>query len=282
MLNLIRKKMSNMGKKNVNLVYHYCTLETFMEIIKNHNIRFAAIDQSNDSDELLFAIKIYEKIAGEKTSMDYFMKENIKNNKHFCLCLSRAKDSLNMWRGYAPNGGIALGFNEARLIDYFKTNIKDYYNNNIITTSCNINYVNLDKIDDETKKEFEEIKTMTEVNNKAIKYKDISFHDESEVRIYFEMPIKYINESIEKNTYSKSLMFNGKEIKQIKQGKYYYDIPIDLSLIEEIIVGPKVNFMGFTNGVTDNIYSFLLANNEYVEFEHLKKRNIVLTKLTYR
>lgn len=117
-----------MGK----VVYHYCSVETFLKIIKNKELWLTDVTKSNDSEEIRLAYNqlIYEldmriekcKQNGsdkqpfekcKKLLLGYFDINNILF--HVC-CFSADRDSLSQWAMYADNAtGVAIGFDS----DYF-------------------------------------------------------------------------------------------------------------------------------------------------------------------
>ena len=134
----------------IKTVYHYCSLETFYNILKNGTIRLSDICKSNDSNELkILKDKLYQAFfeayknyhdevlkhansysmenADEALSFinstketrefltscnNFIIQENEKPwNRVWGICFSEADDLLSQWRGYADNAcGISIGF----------------------------------------------------------------------------------------------------------------------------------------------------------------------------
>lgn len=117
------------------IVYHYCGVETFLNILRNHTIRMSDLCKSTDRLELkslLDAIKekIMERYKENKDSNEsviYGMDmneafeflanciiENIEKDTDqmlFGTCFSENGDLLGQWREYADKGtGLAIGF----------------------------------------------------------------------------------------------------------------------------------------------------------------------------
>lgn len=124
-----------MAKKNPKILYHYCSLSTFYNIIKNRSIWLSDISKSNDSLELkwikgqcryyiLKAFTDYARAAkenGEIDKVDFEGYDHIEKQldqlyeyeteKCWAFCLSAKQDDLGQWRGYADDGfGISIGF----------------------------------------------------------------------------------------------------------------------------------------------------------------------------
>jgi len=126
------------------LVYHYCSLDTFVQIIKNKTIRLSDLDKTNDYMEKRWGIELLQEVLKkelENNSIqmdlqeDYWYSDDAHNHieqlnndinsylKHQTLitCFSLEKDRLSQWRAYGQDGeGIAVGFN----YDYIKRLLK--------------------------------------------------------------------------------------------------------------------------------------------------------------
>ena len=123
---------------NINVLYHYCSLSTFLNIIKNKSIWLSDIEKSNDFLELIAMRKLfvtqvnkeidrkiieYNRSLNMERSLQLIeLKETINDkirrvvSKHFVFCLSASKDLLSQWRGYADDGkGISIGFKKTFL-----------------------------------------------------------------------------------------------------------------------------------------------------------------------
>ena len=118
-----------------NMIYHYCGVETFLNIIRNHTLRLSDLCKSTDSLELKSLLDaVQEEIMNQYRNnnnfwdsviygmdMDdafYFMLQMLiskmkKNTDQmlFGVCFSEDGDLLGQWREYADKGtGIAIGF----------------------------------------------------------------------------------------------------------------------------------------------------------------------------
>lgn len=126
-----------------NVVYHYCSLDTFNLIISNKTLRVSDIAKSNDSEELKWISNnicntvidtiLRNKVLCKKYNIDNDKINDIKlrikrttdavfvNNSRTMLslacCFSEMGDLLSQWRGYANDGnGISIGFNKEILM----------------------------------------------------------------------------------------------------------------------------------------------------------------------
>ena len=125
---------------NINVLYHYCSLSTFLNIFRKDNsgqpyisIWLSDIQKSNDSLELiklrdclfrqiddniwdLRCICNNESNSERGVQLNALWKNSKKeiykvSSKHLAFCLSENGDLLSQWRGYADDGqGVSIGF----------------------------------------------------------------------------------------------------------------------------------------------------------------------------
>ena len=113
-----------MCKSMAEIVYHYCSVDTFFNIIRNSSMWLSDIAKSNDYQECIrcrefvnngmeeYLRNDVEALKAWKTWYENGVYSNF-SMKTFCVCFSESKDKLSQWRGYAQDGkGIAIGFNK--------------------------------------------------------------------------------------------------------------------------------------------------------------------------
>jgi hypothetical protein len=110
------------------ILYHYCSTDSFYQIISNQSIRLSALSFSNDYMEGRLAREIIRSLSDkyylndyQKRSIEELMDlfENSFDSHGFCL--SEYGDLLSQWRGYADDGnGIAVGFSTTYLNNLLK------------------------------------------------------------------------------------------------------------------------------------------------------------------
>ncbi len=208
------------------IVYHYCSLDTFMSIIENSNIRLSNIKKSNDPTEITYIISVVKKIIVKylddynllviddyklpisllESKFEVVFNEYAKN--FYIICFSEAKDLLSQWIKYANNGtGVAIGFNTKKFLGLQKEPFTGYIFSEIIYEP-NIIKSNIIKFMD---REFNNIK---ECDNDAVKqnllidcidkiisfifyysilYKHSSYFEEKEWRLIYN-PFKQMKE----------------------------------------------------------------------------------------
>ncbi len=136
------------------LVFHYCSVETFFSIITNKTLRLSDVVKSNDNLEVMWIKKVLLNMIKEETLLYENFNERIRNaiseeaykdkvkekidcffdrkevkSKFFAICFSgsESEDMLSQWRGYGDDGrGVAIGFNR-KILE--KTQKRFAYNN---------------------------------------------------------------------------------------------------------------------------------------------------------
>lgn len=135
------------------VLFHYCGIDSFHEILKNQNIWLTNCRYFNDYNE----VKHFERLTLEYLKENFedtpfreaFLKEFRPSELEFyVLCFSEEPNSLSQWRGYADEGkGVNIGFNisstKARSIfmDGFDLKYPFYYGPVIYDTEAAIKIV---------------------------------------------------------------------------------------------------------------------------------------------
>ena len=131
--------------QNNEIVYHYCSIDSFKSIIEHNCIRLCDVQKSNDSDERTF----FENIM--KSTIEYFINHpialtsmSLKPNMYYvplalrtvaeilsgsssirapiyACSFSMIDDQLSQWRGYADDGyGLSIGFSQHLCREHFR------------------------------------------------------------------------------------------------------------------------------------------------------------------
>lgn len=137
----------NAPVENSDLLYHYCSMDAFVNIVKSGKIRMGDLKSMNDPSELSlqnfnFGEIIYKqylkdpfefKVETEKQVIDMqtFLLPTLVNfnfgqcgrysNLLFALCFSDKNDDLTQWRLYGDQGnGVCLGFKKSEIENFKK------------------------------------------------------------------------------------------------------------------------------------------------------------------
>ncbi len=118
---------------SVSDVYHYTDISGFISIMQNQELWASHIAFMNDKSEYLHGKELFQRqLKGKISSVPgregEFLRQVIKSLDNeladgfftasskdvFSLSFSHASDSLEMWRGYGKNSGIAIGFSHTK------------------------------------------------------------------------------------------------------------------------------------------------------------------------
>jgi hypothetical protein len=191
------------------IAYHYCSVESFFNIIQSKKFWLTDSEYTNDEleakwidfniEEFISILKSGDNVPTMREEYEQ-LKGEIK--KHYFMSFSKESDMLSQWRGYADDSkGVCIGF---------KFNFNEYDIDTSISTSSNIAKSNVsqfgigeisyrDKNDIEnelkdisSKSEFKYIsneslikESLLFLKESCIFYKHPSFKEEQEVRIVY-------------------------------------------------------------------------------------------------
>lgn len=105
------------------LLYHYCSNDTFLSILRNSELWLSELTLSNDSMEgawagevLLFACRQCGLGDDAIKTIETHINRHRDRISVMGFSMSRDPDRLSQWRGYAADGtGVAIGFNQDAL-----------------------------------------------------------------------------------------------------------------------------------------------------------------------
>lgn len=114
------------------VLYHYCSVEAFYNIIKNHSIWLSDLSRTNDSKELIWLKGLVEQetlpyirgrlmtsIGGDSRGWriaEVLLSHADSGRSCWGFCLTGKKDNLGQWRGYGDDGeGVSIGFRRKKL-----------------------------------------------------------------------------------------------------------------------------------------------------------------------
>ena len=245
-------------------LYHYCTFETLKCILYYKTLRLSDIRKSNDPKEIEFIFEKYQNWYLNQNDNSRYAKynnavlnifKNIQLNYEtfLVLCFSKNYDTLAMWNRYASKG-VAIEFDENELTMYLhliKHGIPDSFIEQKIPSEVEAlivrklvyyNDLEIDKYYFE-KKELNGDDDFDKLFNDAPFIKSDFYKDEDEVRIV--LPFNYNSNIVENylsltddDGFHQEKIFFKSFSNAIYQHKMIIDIPIPLSLIKSITIGP--------------------------------------------
>ena len=256
--------------------YYYCSLSTFLNIIKNKQIYLSDPLKMNDTLEIKWYL---EKLNSEDitlSGLDFDMPESIfemmklrsgldftfnelmekldsRGQKSvYISCFSKEPDILSQWRAYAEDGtGVSIGFNLEKLsvasnilleeVIYTNGVVYDSKENDVEIIADQIDVVIREK--NVTKKE-EQLETfLHELIPELAKYKNRAFKEEKEVRLIYCDDLKF--ETIVNSYGAFYEKWNPVELEHDfritgdNNITEFVKLDFDPSTIEEIYIGPK-------------------------------------------
>lgn len=243
-------------KENIpKVLYHYCSIETFYNIVINKNLWLTDSYSTNDYMEnrwILSKIKQVLTTIINDDNREYFDKViqtyNMNNIIPFISCFSETGDLLSQWRAYTNDGtGLAIGFNT----DYFRLKHELPYTMAVF----NENSIGLHEIIYDEKKQIDLLKKLLVyspdinlvpiVSNRLKQlsnvFKNPAFNEEKEWRIIHTPMImgSYIDDTTVVNGAISECKFR---VTQIDIAPYFtlpFSEEKNIAPIAEIILGPK-------------------------------------------
>lgn len=112
-------------EKKHDILYHYCTTETFLSIIRNKILWMSDINTMNDFSEMHWAYQRFEEAAGSVMEIvgrefldeiDLIISSSQARILPMLTSFSTDGDVLSQWRAYTNDGtGIAVGFDSRKI-----------------------------------------------------------------------------------------------------------------------------------------------------------------------
>lgn len=306
-----------MGDIFPSTLYHYCSINTFYNIIKNKSIWLSDIKKSNDSMELLALRKLMTEEINAKFSA-FFKNQSSYNNidefdrimslhtasnnvimsvpcDTYVFCLSAEDDLLSQWRGYADDGkGVAIGFKRSFLEKMEDSNELSQRNNKQITFEFSEvlydeedarDYIrNHTAISDFDKcKTRDDIKTcivkaLTDISIMAPSYKNFAFHEEREWRLI--LTLIWDNEDIHDLSFcSTDHMKFGKKAYEVVRNRLISHFALGFSNVTDAISEIVIGPKCIES--VEDIRDFLMCEN-VIQPNNRKLIDIRLSEASYR
>lgn len=257
------------------LIYHYCSADTFNAICTNKTIRLCDIFSMNDSMEMHWGYSIWIKVANELISdfgrefIDAIDKIiNISGTKSLVLasCFSLEGDVLSQWRAYAEDAtGYCLGFSAENLLQLDVRALRVEYNEERQVKELKSIIKSLYEVEQELALDDKYGKDFT---NACIRiaydlaaYKNPAFQEEQEIRLVHLLNFQESNDSLKLIDSGGTYFGKKEEPNKVKflmsqnMPKTYIDIDFSntnqVNPIKKVIIGPK-------NGVLKTAISIYL------------------------
>lgn len=303
------------------IVYHYCTVDSFIKIISNSTMRLFNIRKTNDPQEIKYLKPCVETIIDkvinkynqevndeDKKSIPDVIEEinnryDMESKMFYTFCFSEASNKLSQWTRYSDDGrGIAIGFN-AKLLYGLQNDKQRYRFDKIEYGTEKFKKRMFEIVDDYFEKtsainpiEFENLifKIISLFNSCAPLFKSSFFSDEEEWRLIYNPygPIirlddnqlqSFLNEINGPNNFNCG--FNRKPIDYCKSNNSIRSfIDLDFSEIKKSLIKEIVIGPAADLDEKDNDLKWFLLQNGY-NMSHIRKSNnvrIIKTSDKYR
>lgn len=111
------------NKAHPEVIYHYCSMESFVKIIESKEIWLTPSTHMNDATECRWLFSLAQRYAQENfvgspedisLANSFLDTAALNSRRNYMACFSQSRDLLSQWRGYADGGkGVAIGFKVA-------------------------------------------------------------------------------------------------------------------------------------------------------------------------
>ncbi len=246
--------------KEEELVYHYCSPESFFSICKNKTIRLSDIFSMNDFMEMHWGYSIWEEVAGiliPEYGYDFIDKIDKKIHDSgaqalvLAACFSQDGDVLSQWRAYTNDGkGYSIGFKAKDIFKIAVTPLKVLYNKERqfeeVKDVVQKIYESEGKSENKFGLEFNQY--CTQLSFDLVSFKNPAFQEEKEIRVVHLLGLKKSNNSLKLDDPG-GKYFGDQKIHEIKF-RMKESLPVSfiepdftndsqINPIKEIILGPK-------------------------------------------
>ncbi len=264
-----------------NLIFHYCSTQSALSILKNQELWMTNIRNMNDSNETIGVYTLFfdlmrqhdeNNLLGEMYNIADMpgtiqLDENcLGSYAEHVVCFSKDPDSVSQWISYADDGhGLAIGFDEDRIINITSNNKAlsylgiTYVDKESVKSSIPTIYKNLIEHPNQGAWEmmFQAMQQIRSIYPLGIACKTWHYASENETRLIY----KY-------NSDDSIVLPDGWEIKKCqayaKRNMINTYIPLKFpkDIIRKIVIGPKyqknyyememaLEVLGFTNVIIE-------------------------------
>jgi hypothetical protein len=258
---LLNANIKPLNTEYMQIIYHYCNVESFFNIIKSKRMWLSAAHNLNDYKEVSWLKdklkeRLNKNVINKDTLNDFLDKIELSKETPYICSFSKNGDILSQWRAYASDGtGVSIGFN-SNAFGLRKQDIPD--NNVFFIGSTNLVEVIYDEkvqesiIDNLSSKAIEAIKNnrngdfeyfidiTNEINKVSHFCKNPAFSEEQEVRVIYSPPALMFNIISDQ---SNGIISKAKYRTSLNKIIPYVEIkfPLDESVnpISNIFLGPK-------------------------------------------
>lgn len=229
-----------MTKKAPEILWHYTSIDTLVKICTNLTMRATHYAFMNDAEEVkagakrvlrqLNSTKWYPEYIGNveyvRGNMECLIRE-FDTKKFYIVSFSKTKDALSLWRGYASQGGCAIGFSAIALKSLFNNYCGPQDEKKLLFNECVYGESDIRYLKTKISLVNKNIPDREDVLNRLICSpiccsKNQCFADEQEIRMAF---IRQTNDEVH--------FENGKPFIELKMQEAVFP-----NLIKEVMISP--------------------------------------------
>lgn len=255
--------------------YYYCSLSTFLNIIKNKSIYLSDPLKMNDNLEIKWYIdklndernnsndgfkasgSLYHEMTN-RSCLDFTCEELMQileskgQNSVYICCFSEESDMLSQWKGYADDGkGVSIGFNLEKLTKFDNLLFKKViYTDSVVHddiesgVECVADTINTVISEQNITKREEKIEVfLHELIPELVKYKNPTFAEEKEIRLIYCDDLKFEKIVNDYNAFTERLSLKSLEhdFRIIGNDNITEFVKLNFTpdIIEKICIGPK-------------------------------------------
>ena len=279
-----------------NVIYHYCSVETFMKILETKSIWLSHVQTTNDGLEDRMFVAACERILKKHKEedsqyttlltklLDTFIK---KVDFPYIACFTHNKDLLSQWRAYGDDGkGVCIGFDLSSfsymdllhqlhgpskpivLIDAVSYHDKD---DALIEKFLSVSDILREKYNYDSEEQILH-KLVMGLEELSIFTKSEAFSEEEEIRMVYYPCYKELLANLSQTSMQ---TLHGLPIRFRNKGSQivsYFEYPLPADSICEVVLGPK-------SGVEFKQLTLFL--NQYAPA--IRRNNkIIYSKISYR
>lgn len=256
--------------------YYYCSLDTFLNIIKNKQIYLSDPLKMNDSSEIRWYLETlnnnFKKVDDSDSFFDIIRRDigfdftfdelistldSNGQNSIYISCFSKESDLLSQWRAYAKDGkGVSIGFDLDALkrADNLLVHEVKYTDEINFSNPWDLVAESLDKFapheiravisENKIKTKNEQMSVfLHEIIPTLAQYKNSAFKEEKEVRLIYcdNMMFENILDSHNALTSELKTLKAEHDFRMVKDGDIteFVRLDFDPKCIKEICIGPK-------------------------------------------
>jgi hypothetical protein len=246
------------------ILYHYCSVDVFVNILKTHSIWLTHAREMNDfHEDILFRKPLKTALQSfvnrsepERQLLQQIVDEYTKRADFpYVACFSRDKDMLSQWRAYADDGkGVAIGLNLGKLphFDLFMQKHGECISKPVIIDE--VSYTQEDDDVEFMKKilsacliNYQKVKNETEVlrqgiialNRLSIFSKGRGFEEEHEVHMVYHPCYRNLLANLNRES-PKGHEHDDIEFR-VRDGRIlsYFTYQLPMEAIHSVVLGPK-------------------------------------------